>query len=221
MPESGLPSLVRLFPAKSDSSSGPLPRWVARAAEYGLYAFLIGGVLMGIAFLTNPIPDPSFPWATLPESLRLSYTQPRIKHWPVTYTIGLWLIVFTLPFVILRAYHRHGAASWFSASSWLAAVPVSAMLTLTTYCRFFWPKLHPATWNAPSYTLVCWAYCSSYIPLWSNLTYVVALFGVGATTLAYRDSSWATYGLATWGVLAFPLGIPALYEAYRRHTKTK
>jgi hypothetical protein len=176
---------------------------------------------MGFAFLTNPVPDPSFPWATLPTSLRLSYTQPRIEHWPVTYTIGLWLIVFTLPFVLLQAYHRYGSASRFSASSWLAAVPVSVMAALTTYCRFVWPQLHPATWNVPSYTLVCWAYCSSYDPFWSNLAYVVTLFGRGATVLAYRDSPWATYGLTTWGVLAFPLGLPALYEAYRRYMETK
>jgi hypothetical protein len=219
--ESSLPSLRRLFSTRSDSGSGPLPRWLARTSKYGLYALLTGCVLMGIAFLTNPVPDPSFPWATLPESLRLSYTQPRIKHWPVTYTVGLWLIVFTLPLVILRVYQRCGSDSRFSASSWLVGVPVLTMLALTTYCRFFWPKLHPATWNAPSYTLVCWAYCSSYVPAWSNLAYAVAFFGIGAAYLAYRDSPRATFGLTAWGVLAFPLGIPALYEAYRRRTEAR
>lgn len=176
---------------------------------------------MGVAFLTNPVPDPSFPWATLPESLRVSYTQPRIKHWPVTYTVGLWLIVFTFPLALLQAYHRYGSDSRSSASSWLAGVPVLIMVALTTYCRFFWPKLHPATWNAPSYTLVCWGYCSSYVPRWSNLAYAVAFFGIGAVYLAYRDSSRATFGLAAWGVLAFPLGLPALYEAYRRRTDAR
>ena len=90
------------------------------------------------------------------------------------------------------------------------------MLAFTTYCRFFWPKLQPPTWNAPSYTLVCWGYCSTYDPLWSNLAYAVAVFGVGATYLAYRDSRYAKYALATVGVLAFPLGVPALFDAYRR-----
>lgn len=219
--QSGLPSFGRLFSTRSDSGSGPLPRWVAHASEYGLYVLLTGCVLMGIAFLTNPVPDPSFPWATLPESLRLSYTQPRIKHWPVTYTVGLWLIIFTFPLVILRAYQRFSFDSRFSASSWLVGTPVSAMLGLTTYCRFFWPKLHPATWNAPSYTLVCWAYCSSYVPAWSNLAYGVVFLGIGAAYLAYRNSPRAKYGLAMWGVLAFPLGVPALYGAYRRHTESK
>ncbi|MFC6965307.1 hypothetical protein ACFQJ8_28030 [Halocatena marina] len=85
----------------------------------------------------------------------------------------------------------------------------------------FWPKLNPATWNAPSYTLVCWAYCSSYIPFWSDLAYAVALVGIGMVSLAYRDSPWTTYGLAAWGILAFPLGIPALCDAYRRYTAKK
>ncbi|MFC6965308.1 hypothetical protein ACFQJ8_28040 [Halocatena marina] len=95
------------------------------------------------------------------------------------------------------------------------------MMVFTTYCRFFWPKLNPATWNAPSYTLVCWAYCSSYIPFWSDLAYAVALVGIRMVSLAYRDSPWTTYGLAAWGILAFPLGIPALCDAYRRYTAKK
>jgi hypothetical protein len=221
VPESYLSPLIRRFSGKSDPSRGPLPPRVGQTSEYGLYALLIGSALMGIAFLTNPVPDPSFPWATLPESLRLSYTQPRIEHWPVTYTVGLWLIVFSLPLVILRAYQRYGSDAQLSASRWLAALPVTTMLALTTYCRFFWPKLDPATWNAPSYTLVCWGYCSSYVPFWSNLAYAVVLLGVGAAYLTYRDSPRAKYGLAAWGALAFPLGIPALYEACRRYADSK
>jgi hypothetical protein len=117
MSESRLPLLIRLFSERSGPGNGPLPQRVARASEYGLYAFLTGAALMGIAFLTNPVPDPSFQWARLPESFRLSYTQPRIEHWPVTYTVGLWLIVFTLPLVMLQAYQRYGTVSRFSASS--------------------------------------------------------------------------------------------------------
>ncbi len=128
---------------RSDSVSGPLSRWIACASEYGPYAFLTGGALMGIAFLIKPTPDPTFLWATLPESFRLSHTQPRIGHWPVTYTIGLWLIFFTLPLMILQAYQRCGSVSRLSAGSWLTAAPVAIMVVLTTYCRFFWPNLHP------------------------------------------------------------------------------
>ena len=180
-------------------------------------ALIAGVLLMGLSFLTNPVPDPSFPWATLPESFRVAYTQPRIEHWPVTYTIGLWLVVFTLPLVLLHAYHRYGSRLSVRLSAWLAALPVTVMLAFTTYCRFFWPKLQPPTWNAPSYTLVCWGYCSTYDPLWSNLAYAVAVIGVGATYLAYRESAYAKHVLATFGILAFPLGVPALLDAYHRH----
>lgn len=214
MPKRSVFSFVRLLSTQFDSGSGPLPHPIARLSNYGLYALLTGCVLMGIALLTNPVPDPSFPWATLPKPFRVPYTQPRTEHWPVTYTAGLWLIVFTLPLVLLHTYQRYGPDSRFSASSWLIGIPVATMVALTTYCRLFWPKLHPATWYVPSYTLVCWAYCSYYIPFWNNLAYVVALVGVGVVVLAYRDSPWASYGLAAWGILAFPLGIPALYDVY-------
>ena len=61
-----------------------LPAWLDRYTTLGLYGLLVGTVLCLVTFLTNPVPDPSFPWATLPESLRLPITQPRIEHWPVT-----------------------------------------------------------------------------------------------------------------------------------------
>lgn len=73
-----------------------------------MYALVAGIVLMGVSFLTNPVPDPSFPWATLPASLRVDYMQPRIEHWPVTYTVGLWLVVFAHPLVLLDAYRGTG-----------------------------------------------------------------------------------------------------------------
>jgi len=197
----------------------PLPASIARITTIGVYALVAGVLLMGLSFLTNPVPDPSFPWATLPESRRVSLVQPRIEHWPVSYTIGLWLVVFTLPLVLMHAYHRYGPRLSVRPSAWLAGLPVTVMLAFTTYCRFYWPKLQPPTWNAPSYTLVCWGYCSTYDPLWSNLAYAVVVFGVGAAYLAYRDSTYAKHALATFGVLAFPLGVPAVYDAYRRHTR--
>jgi len=90
------------------------------------------------------------------------------------------------------------------------------MLGWTTYCRFLWPKPHPATWNAPSYTFVCWLYCSSYEPVWSNAAYAVAGVGVVATAVAARRWRADTFALAAFGVLAFPLGLPSLFAAYRR-----
>ncbi|MBX0298318.1 hypothetical protein [Haloarcula nitratireducens] len=194
-----------------------LPSSLARITTFGVYTLIAGVVLMGLSFLTNPVPDPSFPWATLPKSLRITYTQPRIEHWPVTYTVGLWLVVFTLPLVLLHAYHRYRSRVSLRPSTWLVGLPVTVMFAFTTYCRFFWPKLHPPTWNAPSYTFVCWRYCSTYDPFWSDFAYAIAVFGVGVTSLAYRNSSYAKYALATFGVLAFPLGVPALFDAYRRH----
>jgi hypothetical protein len=192
-----------------------LPTWLDRYATWGLVGLVVGTVLALFALVTNPVPDPSFPWFTLPASLRLPVTQPRIEHWPVTYTVGIWLWVFCLPAVFLAGYRRD-VAGHLSSTAWLAGLPTVAMLGLTTYCRFFWPKLFPASWNAPSYTLVCWLYCSSYDPLWSNLAYAVAGFGIVATALAAWRSEYASHALVAFGVLAFPLGVPAIYAGYRR-----
>jgi hypothetical protein len=95
------------------------------------------------------------------------------------------------------------------------------MLGWTTYCRFFWPKLHPPTWNAPAYTFVCWLYCSTYDVLWSNTAYTIALFGIVTTLLVVRHQDRDRYALLGFGFLALPLGLPALYEGYRRVTRTR
>nr|WP_312621893.1 hypothetical protein [Haloarcula sp. 1CSR25-25] len=166
-------------------------------------------------FLTNPVPDPSFPWATLPESLRLPIAQPRIEHWPVTYTIGIWLWVFCFPALFLAGYRRYGDRSR-GAPVWLVGLSTLAMLGWTTYCRFFWAKLHPPTWNAPAYTFVCWLYCSTYDVLWSDLAYLIAFVGVVATVQAVRRWQGAVYALIGFGLLALPLGLPAAYQGYRR-----
>lgn len=194
--------------------SRPLPPWIGRYTDYALYGLLVGTALCILALFTNPVPDPSFPGATLPESLRLPITQPRIEHWPISYTVGIWLWIVGFPGLFLEGYRRFVDTS---QTLWLAGLPVISMFAWTTYCRFFWPKLYPPSWNAPSYTLVCWAYCSSYDPVWSNLAYAVALFGAITALLAYRSDQLGTYGLATFGILALPLGLPALFEAYRRH----
>jgi len=203
--------------------SRDLPVWLDRYTTYGLAGLVVGTVLCLLALFTNQTPDPSFQWFTLPASLRLPVEQPRIEHWPVTYTVGIWLWVFSLPAVFLAGYRRGVGRGRFAvdtrhrfATAWLVGLPTVAMLGLTTYCRFFWPKLFPASWNAPSYTLVCWLYCSSYVPFWSNLAYAVAGFGVVATVLTLWRTDRAPYALVAFGVLAFPLGIPAIYAGYRR-----
>mgnify|MGYP000076639005 CR=1 FL=1 len=197
-----------------------LPAWLNRYTTLGLYGLLIGtGLCLG-AFITNPIPDPSFPWATLPASLRLPFEQPRIEHWPVTYTIGIWLWIVGFPALFLAGYRRFGTQTPLSSTTWLAGLPALAMIGWTTYCRFFWPKLHPPTWNAPSYTFVCWLYCSSYDVLWSNTAYGIALFGVVAALLAVRRRTGTGYVLLGFGLLSLPLGLPAVYEGYRRTVRT-
>ncbi|MFQ3320905.1 MAG: hypothetical protein ACI80F_002996 [Natronomonas sp.] len=205
---------------RQQSTRPQLPAWLDRYTTLGLYGLLVGTVLCLVAFLTNPVPDPSFPWATLPESLRLPIAQPRIEHWPVTYTIGIWLWVFCFPALFLAGYRRYGDGNR-GGAVWLVGLPTLAMLGWTTYCRFFWPKLHPPTWNAPAYTFVCWLYCSTYDVLWSNTAYTIALFGIVTTLLVVRHQDRDRYALLGFGFLALPLGLPALYEGYRRVTRTR
>lgn len=80
-----------------ETTPHPLPLWIEQYTTAGLYGLVLGTVLCFVALFTDPIPDPSFPWATLPASLRLSIIQPRIEHWPVTYTVGIWLWIFCFP----------------------------------------------------------------------------------------------------------------------------
>ena len=196
----------------------PLPKWLETYASLGLYGLLAGTLLCLLALVTNPVPDPSFPWFTLPDGFRLPLTQPRIEHWPVTYTVGIWLWITCAPALFLRGNERFAGRWHMGPAAWLVGLPTVAMIALTTYCRFFWPKPSPATWNAPAYTFVCWAYCSTYDPLWSNVAYGVAGIGAVAFGLLVRRSSFAVATEATFGVLALPLGLPALFDAYRRST---
>lgn len=193
-----------------------LPAWLDRYTTFSLYGLLIGTGLCLVAFVTNPVPDPSFPWATLPETLRLPLEQPRIEHWPVSYTVGIWLWIIGFPALFLAGYRRFGARTPYGSTTWLVGLPSLAMLGWTTYCRFLWPKLHPPTWNAPSYTFVCWLYCSSYDALWSNIAYLIAIVGIVATVLAVQRRTGNDAVLVGFGLLALPLGLPAVYEGYRR-----
>ncbi|GGL52874.1 hypothetical protein [Halocalculus aciditolerans] len=205
-------------PVESGRSERVLPDSLARYTDAALYGLVAGAALCLFALFTNPVPDPSFPWATLPASLRLPFRQPRIEHWPVTYTAGIWLWIVGFPGLFLKGYERYSAARRISPMAWLVGLPTGAMFAWTTYCRFFWPKLHPPTWNAPSYTFVCWLYCSSYHPIWSDLAYAVATLGALSILLDTRYR-WATkYAITVFGVLSLPLGLPALYEAHRRDT---
>jgi hypothetical protein len=196
-----------------------LERWLERYTRYGVYGLLVGTAVCLAALFTNPVPDPSFPWFSLPSAYRLPIAQPRIEHWPVSYTVGIWLWIGCAPALFLRGYDRFEAHVSLGPATWLVALPTLAMIGLTTYCRFFWPKPAPATWNAPAYTFVCWVYCSTYDPLWSALAYGVAALGVVATVLAVRNSSRTAIAEGVFGVLALPLGMPALYDAYHRYSR--
>lgn len=191
-----------------------LPPWVATYTRYGLYGLVLGTVFGIFALFTNAVPDPSFPWFSLPARFRLPFTQPRIEHWPVSYSVAIWLWIVGFPALFFAGYRRFDNVG---STFWLAGLPVVSMLAWTTYCRFFWPKLIPPTWNAPSYTFVCWLYCSTYNPFWSNLAYVIVILGAVAGLLAYQNNRFGGYGLTAFGILAFPLGLPALYEGYRRY----
>lgn len=204
-------------PIENGRSKQGLPCWLARYTDAALFGLVAGTVLCLFALFTNPVPDPSFPWMTLPSPLRLSFRQPRIEHWPVTYTVGIWLWIIGFPALFLKGYQWYNGRLQISSTTWLVGLPTAAMFAWTTYCRVFWPKLHPPTWNAPSYTFVCWLYCSSYDPVWSNIAYVVAILGALVVLFDARYGRATGYGIATFGVLSLPLGLPALYEAYRRH----
>jgi hypothetical protein len=141
--------------------------------------------------------------------------QPRIEHWPVSYTVAIWLWVFGFPALFLKGDQRWGSRGKGGHTLWLVWLPVLAMYAWTTYCRIGWPKLEPASWNAPSYTFVCWLSCSTYEPVWSNLAFAAATLGLLAAILVQRKSTGARYVLVAFGLLSLPLGLPAL-EAARR-----
>lgn len=198
-----------------------LPDWLKTYTRYGLYGLVVGTILCLASLVTNAVPDPSFPWFSVPGAYRLPITQPRIEHWPVSYTIGVWLWIACAPALFLRGYERFSERWRLSPATWLVGLPTLGMIMLTTYCRLFWPKPTPATWNAPAYTVVCWAYCATYDLLWSNLAYVIAGIGVVAVILAGRRSSLAVATETVFGVLALPLGLPVLFDAYRRTIATR
>lgn len=196
-------------PTRHKGNKQLLPHWLEAYTTYGLYGLFLGVVLGLFALFTNPVPDPSFPWFSLPARFRAPVTQPRIEHWPVSYTVAIWLWIFAAPALFLRGYAQFSNRWRLGPGAWLVGLPTLAMVGLTTYCRFFWPKPSPATWNAPAYTFVCWAYCSTYNPFRSNFAYGIAAIGVVAFVLLVRRSSFAVAAEAIFGVLALPLGLPA------------
>ena len=144
--------MTRALPTESDEVL--LTPRLRRYTRAGLAGLVAGTFLCLLALFTNPVPDPSFEWATLPGALRLPVRQPRIEHWPVSYTVGIWLWVASFPALFLAGYRRFGSRATVSSTGWLVGLPTASMLAWTSYCRFLWPKLTPPSWNAPSYTFV-------------------------------------------------------------------
>jgi hypothetical protein len=205
------------IPSSTTGDLPSLPGPLKTYTRYALVGLLFGTLLCLLALFTNPVPDPSFPWFSLPEAYRLPVTQPRIEHWPVSYTLGIWLWIAGFPALFLRGFQRFSPGR-FGPTMWLVAAPTVAIVAWTTYCRVFWPKPDPATWNAPAYTVVCWVYCSTYEPLWNDLAYLVAGLGLVTAVLAHRRSRLTVVSEAAFGLLALPLGLPALYDAFRRRS---
>jgi hypothetical protein len=79
----------------------------------------------------------------LPQSLRRPIPQPRIEHWPLTYTLDIWLWVFFFPALFLQGYALYDRAVERGSTVWLVILPAVAVLAWTAYCRFFWPELRP------------------------------------------------------------------------------
>jgi|GEM_PF-4920146 len=52
--------------AEHDSGAEALPTPLVAYTRYALAGLAVGTALCLFAFVTNPLPDPSFPWATLP-----------------------------------------------------------------------------------------------------------------------------------------------------------
>lgn len=191
--------------------TGRLPPRLRTLSVIGTIGFAVSLALWGLSFLTNPTPAPYYTWLESPA--RLPVEQPRIGHYPASWTVGLWLWEFTFPFVLLLLYDR-GSGGLVGLRRWLLAVPVGYMFAFFAYCRWFWPKpdepwlLEPAT-NAP-----CWTYCVTYADAWAAVTASVVGLGVVAWLVARQRPRYAGGLVIGFGLLSLPLGIPALYAGY-------
>ncbi|WP_459194356.1 hypothetical protein [Halosimplex sp. J119] len=192
-----------------DGESGALPPLVRRIARVGTAGFVLANLLVGVAFLTDPVPVPYYPWLSLPVAPLPD--QPTLGHYPASYTLGLWLWEVTFPLSIVWAVDRAGAATERGRRTAFVGVPAIVALAFHAYCALVFPQPTPTPWE-PAVTAVCYVYCQTYAPLWSAVTVGTVLLGLGGW-LAPRDSPLGRASTAAFGLLAFPLGIPALYEA--------
>lgn len=190
-------------------SSDPFPPAVRRVARLGTAGFVLANLLVGVAFLTDTAPVPYYPWLSLPVAPLPD--QPRLGHYPASYTVGLWLWEFTFPLAVLRAAQRSGVTSERARRAAFVGLPALVALGFHAYCALVFPQPTPTPWE-PAVTAVCYVYCQTYAPLWSAITVGTVLLGLGGW-LAPRESRLGRTATVAFGLLAFPLGALALYDA--------
>lgn len=189
---------------------------MARLARVGTGGFGVAVGLILLAFLTNIQPFPYYEWATLPTTVLPS--QPRLGHYPVSLTLGLWLWEFTFPFVLIWIADRYALGSKQGRALMFILVPAIYALAFHLYCRFIFPQPDPTAWE-PAVTVVCYFYCQTYTLSWSYITIGTAILGLlVAATPAKKTIGW--YALVVFGILTFPLGIAPLYEAAVRRERS-
>ncbi|WP_123537979.1 hypothetical protein [Halosimplex salinum] len=201
--------LDRTRRTRGTAESEGFPPWLRRVARVGTAGFVLANLLVVLAFLTDTVPVPYYSWLSLPVAPLPD--QPTLGHYPASYTLGLWLWEFTFPLSILWVADRAGVTGERGRRTAFVGIPALVALCFHAYCVLVFPQPTPTPWE-PAVTAVCYVYCQTYAPLWSAITVGTVLLGVGGW-LAPRDSSLGRAGTAAFGVLAFPLGVLALYDA--------
>ncbi len=181
-----------------------------------LFGLVVGTVLCLDAFVTNPVPDPSFRWANAPA------TSMHFLHTASNRALASGLharhlaVDSRFPVVIPRGVQTNRTADARRLNAVARRAAHHRDARLDDVLSILWPKVAPPTWNAPSYTIVCWKYCSSYEPIWRNLAYGIILIGLIATVLGVRRATGGRHVLLGFGLVALPLGLPAVFEGSRR-----
>lgn len=190
-------------------ATGPsLPDWLSEAADVGSKAFLLAVALVTVAFLTDPTPTQDLPGVGLPVTLPVS--QPHLGHSVATYLAGMWLWEFSFPLALLAAYERWGRARYWGRHL-LLGLPAVYVVALYLYCALVYVPAVTPTPLGPAATAVCWAFCATGDPVWSAATAGVAALGLLSWRAVARGTTHAGWLAALFGVLALPLGVPALY----------
>lgn len=183
-----------------------------RLVRAGVALHVLGWLLGAAAFLTDPVPNPLYPWARLPVTLPVD--QPHLGPYPASYTVGFWLTDLTLPAVVVAAWARFDRSRATDATL-LVGAPGAVLAGCRLFCRHLWHKPRPPNLLEPDVALVCWRACTTYAVEWHVASMAIAALSVPAAVAHAADSRWGRPLLVAFGVLAFPLGLPALWLAWR------